>query len=84
MGNHPKANAKNGLTARSAVSLLSKILGMKSKTIHRPLSITEWMGAESRTFTALCGESFTRWEVLKAAAGTISLIAASILAGGIA
>ena len=47
-------------------------------------TIGMWLGAESKTFTALCGESFTRLEVIKAAAGTIALIAAIVVAGGVA
>lgn len=45
-------------------------------------AIAMWLNAESSTFTALCGESFTRREVMNTGLATIAVIAAVILAGG--
>lgn len=56
----------------------------KQETMSAGAALRAWLSAESKSFTALCGESFTRWEVIKAAAGTLSILMASILAGGVA
>lgn len=45
-------------------------------------ALRAWLDGESRMFTALCGESFTRREVVKVGLGTLAILAAAIAAGG--
>ena len=47
-------------------------------------AIQRWLDAESVSFTALCGERFSHGEVVKTILGTIALVMASVLAGGVA
>ena len=55
-------------------------------------AITGWLDSESKSFTALCGESFTHAEVIITAIGTMAILYLAIigtwianwLAGGVA
>ena len=47
-------------------------------------AIGMWLDAESRIVTALCDESFSRREAIRVTAGTIALIVAAVVAGGVA
>ena len=60
-------------------------------TVSVASAIGEWLSEESRSFTAICGEKFTRAEVILTCMGTAALILsvimgvklASWLAGGV-
>ena len=51
-----------------------KITVMKAKTLKETSAIGAWLDMESKSFTALCGEPFTHFEVLCVMAGSIALI----------
>lgn len=63
----------------------------KSTTINRKFtdmkkiasSLNTWLRKESKTYSILCGESFTRAEVLAMNALTVFMIVAAIVAGNI-
>ncbi len=46
-------------------------------------SFSSWLRKESKTYSILCGESFTRAEVLAMNALTVFMIVAAIVAGNI-
>ena len=52
-------------------------------TMSASAAIREWLQAESKSFTAMCGESFTHQEVLLTAAGTLALLAAGAVGGAV-
>lgn len=56
----------------------------KSSTMGIRSAIGAWLDAESVSFTALCGESFSHREVLLTSAGVTALIIAIGVAGGVA
>ena len=56
----------------------------KSGTMGIRSAIGAWLDAESVSFTALCGESFSHGEVVKTILGTIAFLVVSVLAGGVA
>ena len=47
-------------------------------------AIQEWLQAESKSFTALCGESFTHAEVILTAIGTAAVLYVSAVAVAVA
>jgi hypothetical protein len=64
----------------------------KQVTMSAASAISEWLNAESKSFTAMCGESFTHAEVIMTAIGTVAILwmtgmavyVANWLAGGAA
>ena len=57
---------------------------MKSKkSLSIAAAIEMWLDAESVSFTALCGESFTHREVLQTAAGVLTMFAAVAVGGAL-
>lgn len=46
-------------------------------------SLNSWLHKESKTFSILCGESFTRAEVLAMNAVTVFMIIVAIVAGNV-
>lgn len=46
-------------------------------------SFSSWLRKESKTYTALCGETFTHAEVLAANAVTVGMIAVAVVAGSV-
>jgi hypothetical protein len=46
-------------------------------------SLNSWLRKESKTFSILCGESFTHQEVLAMNAVTIAMIAIAVVAGNV-
>ena len=62
----------------------------KQETISIAAAVDDWLHAESKSFTALCGESFTHAEVIMTAIGpaavlyvsAVAVVVASWLAGG--
>ena len=71
------------LTARSAVSLCQIIMNaiMFNRTAQRAFAIKEWLEAKSTVFSRLCGEDFTRKEVLLALLYTTGLLLTAGIAG---
>lgn len=65
---------------------------MKTKSLSVAAAIQEWLDAESKSFTAIAGESFTHGEVIVAGVLSLMLVPAiclmvhivSWLAGGVA
>jgi hypothetical protein len=47
---------------------------MKAKTMQESSALREWLDMESKSFTALCGEPITHFEVLCVMAGSMALI----------
>lgn len=45
--------------------------------------ISNWLQEESKTFSILCGEKFSRAEVIMANAVTVAMIAVAVVAGSI-
>lgn len=45
--------------------------------------ISNWLQEESKTFSILCGEKFSRAEVIMANAVTVGMIAVAVVAGSI-
>ena len=52
----------------------------KQLTMSAASAISEWLNAESASFTALCGEKFTHAEVIMTAVGTVAVLYVSALA----
>ena len=46
----------------------------KQATMSAGAALRAWLSAESKSFTALCGESFTHAEVIITALGTMAII----------
>ena len=42
-------------------------------------AIQAWLSAESKSFTAMCGESFTHAEVIMTALGTAAIIYCAVI-----
>lgn len=62
-----------------------KLIDMKKQAaVSIAAAIGMWLDAESRIVTALCDESFSRREAIRVTAGTIALIVAAVVAGGVA
>ena len=55
----------------------------KQVPVNIAAAIDTWLSGASELFTAICGESFTRREVLMTGIGTLAMMAA-VAAGGIA
>lgn len=51
----------------------------KQATMSIAAAIQGWLCSESRSFTALCGESFSHGEVIMTAAGTLAIIYLAIV-----
>ena len=49
-------------------------------TVSVASAIGDWLSAESRSFTAMCGERITRAEVVMTGVGTAALILSVVLA----
>lgn len=47
-------------------------------------AIGMWLSSESKSFTALCGESFTHGEVIMTAIGTVAILYLAIIGTWIA
>ena len=47
---------------------------MKAKTMQETSALREWLDMKSKSFTALCGEPITHFEVLCVMAGSMALI----------
>ena len=47
---------------------------METKTFEKTSAIGAWLDMESKSFTDLCGEPFTHFEVLCVMAGSMALI----------
>ncbi len=45
--------------------------------------ISNWLQEESKTFSILCGEKFSRAEVIMANAVTVAMIAVAVVAGSV-
>lgn len=45
--------------------------------------ISNWLQEESKTFSILCGERFSRAEVIMANAVTVAMIAVAVVAGSV-
>ena len=56
----------------------------KQVTMSAGAAIQEWLQAESKSFTALCGESFTHAEVILTAIGTAAVLYVSAVAVAVA
>lgn len=52
----------------------------KQVTMSAASAISEWLDAESKSFTAICGEKFTHAEVIMTAVGTVAVLYVSALA----
>ena len=46
----------------------------QARTLKETSAIGAWLDMESKSFTALCGEPFTHFEVLCVMAGSMALI----------
>lgn len=46
-------------------------------------SLNSWLNKESKTFSIICGDSFTHQEVLAMNAVTIAMIAIAVVAGNV-
>ena len=46
-------------------------------------SLNTWLNKESKTFSILCGEKFSRAEVIMANAVTVGMIAVAVVAGSV-
>lgn len=57
---------------------------MKTKTMQETSALREWLDMESKSFTALCGEPFTHFEVLSVMAACLAIIPMALLAEFIA
>ena len=94
-GNAPEAFALRSLSSTAhGFFIMLKFSVMETRTTRTTdmLTFTGWLGMESKSFTALCGEKVTHSEVLAVMIGCMSLIplaclielAATWLAGGAA
>ena len=83
-GNAPGGFANRTLTARSVVFLCLKTISMKQTSISLGSALSAWWHGESRSFTALCGESFTHGEVLLTCGGILLFMAILQIAGWLA
>lgn len=46
-------------------------------------AISNWLHQESKTYSTLCGEKFSRAEVIVANAVTVAMIAVAVVAGSV-
>lgn len=46
-------------------------------------AISNWLNQESKTYSTLCGEKFTRAEVIAANVVTVAMIAVAVEAGSV-
>lgn len=53
-------------------------------TMSAGAALRAWLSAESKSFTALCGESFTHAEVIITALGTVGIFYLAIVATWVA
>ena len=88
----PRRYRTMNLSSTTHGFIFAKIHSMKNQvSMNAASAIGAWLSEESRTFTAICGEKFTRAEVILTCMGTAALILsvimgvklASWLAGGV-
>lgn len=88
----PRGIRSNKPSSTTTAFFYAKLFDMKARTLKETSAIGAWLDMESKSFTALCGEPFTHFEVLCVMAGSMALIplvclgvyVVSWLAGGLA
>ena len=74
-GNAPRAFALVSPAAPRSAFIFCKITkDMKARTLKETSAIGAWLDEESKSFTELCGEPITHFEVLCVMAGSMALI----------
>lgn len=66
------------------IFLLKPLSMKKQETMSAASAIQAWLSAESKSFTALCGERFTHGEVILTGIGTMAIIYLAIVGAWIA